>query len=383
MVSQEKLLKSIELILQDFSPDDDANENWKNPAAETRINIPYEITPLPYLVFIMFVHIKEYSFGGQWEKVNWEIPVKYKNIPLMLSHRKFGFRISSPKGKDADNRLVIEAIHKINKASPIAEKLVEPYIKELVDNGKINVPNEYLQLRDRYQYFRENAEKYYSEADKRRKTKNIENNYSSYNEIVRSGYIASHNFTAMLDAYFSYLEHILVLVKPFIHLDVVESNLSAYIGMLWSEKYKTIFDINTDIIAKKHYDALYDIKESYRNVLSHGNFQKGGGSISVHMKHLGAIPMHLSRSKDSLRYGFGKMQQKNFEEVCEVFDSFDEFLELGETKYGIKFAKSGCYLPFDSESKNMYKNAMESDKEFDNFLEYFSRMQDDAANMDW
>ena len=410
MSSEKSLLKKLNLILKDFTPDDEANSHWSDPSAMNFIDIPYEIKPIPYVVFIIFVYLKKYSFGGKWEKVNWEIPLKFKGTPFMVSHRKFGFEILSPQGYGENKALAIEAMHRIKKAIPVAEKLIEPHIRALVDEGKVTIPNEYLNLRDRYEYFRENAERSYAEdkdrkdkwrktlkdqfqkKDDRQRSVDVKNKRSknqkcvevtSLHKALRLSYISSHNVAAMMDAYFSYLEHLLVFMKPFVYIDVVEHNLSSFIGMTWSEKFKSIYDINSDSYAKKHYDALNDIKESYRNVLSHGNLLKSDGSISVHMKHLGAIPIHLSRSKKSLSYGFGGITQKSFEEICEVFDAFDNFVEKGPTRYGIMYAKSGLYIAFDIDSKKSFKEAMVSDQKFVAFLEYLSHEIDKAANMDW
>jgi hypothetical protein len=410
MNSEKKLIEKLDLILKDFTPDDEANSHWRDPSLMKRIAIPHEITPTPYVVFIIFVYFKKYSFGGHWEKVNWEIPLKFKGVPLMLSHRKFGFEVFSPPDIEINKESVIEAIQKIIKAIPVAEKLLEPHIRFLLDEGRVTIPNEYFNLRDRYNYFRENAIRFFEEIEERKEKweKGLKDQFNkvstghqsnvtkeerniipnaaeiiTFNDSLRYLYVASHNVTAMIDAYYSYLEHLLVLVKPFVHIDVVEHNLSSFIGMTWAEKFKSIFDLNSDSEAKRHYDALNDVKESYRNILAHGNFQKNGGSIFVHMKYLGAIPMHLSQSKKSLCYTFGSIPQKSFEEICNVFDSFDTFSENGPTRYGVMYAKRGLYLAFDNDSKKSYKEAMVSDNKFIIFLEYLSDVMDRSANMDW
>jgi len=89
--SEKSLLKKLNLILKDFTPDDEANSHWSDPSAMNFIDIPYEIKPIPYVVFIIFVYLKKYSFGEKWEKVNWEIPLKFKGTPFMVSRKHVHF----------------------------------------------------------------------------------------------------------------------------------------------------------------------------------------------------------------------------------------------------------------------------------------------------
>lgn len=78
MVSSQQLSKSPDFVLKDFSPDDKACEHWSDPIKEVLIDIPLDIEPEAYIVFIIFVYSKKYEFGGRYEKVAWEIPIKYK-----------------------------------------------------------------------------------------------------------------------------------------------------------------------------------------------------------------------------------------------------------------------------------------------------------------
>ena len=387
MSSSQQLSKSLDFALKDFSPDDKVNEHWMDPTKEVQIDIPLDIAPEPYIVFIIFdLHLKKYEYGGRWEKVAWEIPIKYKGIPFLLSHRKFGFRILTTPACSECKETAIEAVKAINKAIPIAEKLIEPYIKSRIDKGYITLPNDYWILKSRYDYFREMAESSFRKAEKYKTSE-------SYGEVFKHTKKASNYVITMIDAYFSLIEHALVLLKPFVRPEVIESNLSSYIGLNWGKKYKVIFDINADQKAKEHYDNLQNIKERYRNTLAHGNFQKKGSSMYVQMQNLGAIPMLLTKSKGTLHFSFNRFGEIDFSfygidetvyrYICDTFDGFDSFLKKGATKYGMQYLESGLSVSFNNNSRQMYISAMKSDKEFKEFIEYESYMYDRAVNMDW
>lgn len=384
MDKEEKLRESLELRLKDFSPDDEANEHWSDLNAGKPATLKPKSKPVPYIVFIIFVYLKKFSFGGRWEKVAWEIPIKYKGVPMMLAHKKFGFMILTYTGSKKDKKLAQEAIYKINKAIPVAEQLIEPAIKEQVDAGAITLSNEYHSLRARYEYFREEAERHLSATDKQKfDIHGFDDHIQAYNALLKSQNKASNYAIAMLDAYFSLLEHILVMVKPFVTLNEKESNLSEFIGLNWGEKYKNRFDVTAGGIEKNRFDDFYNIKEIYRNPLSHGNFQKGGASLNVHMPNVGAIPMLLTKADSEVHFSFRKLDEPKFNEICKVFDEFDIYLESGRTKYGMIYLKSGTDVVFDMETKKLYSEAMESEEFFIQFVDQMGQRFQGATNMDW
>lgn len=384
MNTEQVLRERLDLKLKDFSPDDEANKHWTDFNAGKPAGIKPESRPAPYIVFIIFVYLKKYSFGGKWEKVAWEIPIKYKGVPMMLTHRKFGFKILTFSGSESDEALAQEAIYKINKAIPVAEKLMEPAIKEQVDAGAITLSNEYHELRSRYEYFREQSEYYLSEDSKEEiDIRSFDDHIAALNAIRKSQNKASNYAIAMIDAYFSLLEHILVMIKPFITVSEKESNLSEFIGLNWGDKYKILFDIASGGIEKSWFDKLTTIKETYRNPFAHGNFQKGGASLNVHMPHLGAIPMLLTKGNSEVHFSFSKFDEPQLNEVCGVFDEFDSFLKSGRAKYGMIYLESGTDVVFDVDTKKMYLDAMVSEEDFTQFVDHMGQRFDDAANMDW
>src|SRR5688572_24969061 len=100
----------------------------------------------------------------------------------------------------------------------------------------------------------------------------------------------------MLDAYFSRLELILVLILPFVKkINLRSFDLELFISQGWREKFKVVFELQKNKKASQLFEKLIAVKEEYRNPLSHGYFFKGGSSLFVHMEHLGAIPMTMAK----------------------------------------------------------------------------------------
>lgn len=309
----------------------------------------------------------------------------------MLSHKKIGFSIRTLTNKEEDANLAQEAIYKINKTIPVAEQLIEPVIKSQVDIGAITLDNDYAFLRSRYKYFREKAvenlkKEIYGDDESKKSFDEAMEEYQKSGKIeidfrVSKGKAASYT-AAMTDAYYSLLEHVFVLIKPFIKNDKSTTSLSNFIGLNWSDKYKILFNIKNNE-AKKQLENLKKIKEIYRNPLAHGNFRKEGHSLYVHFPHVGSIPMKLTQADSIDHFSFYDMKETELDFICNSFDTFDSFLEEGHTKYGMIYIKRGISVLYNDENKRRYHDAMLSEKIFVEFVDKMERIFEDARNMDW
>ena len=390
--------ENFDYILKDFEIDPNPKTLWINldnglgTVKEFKIEFPpNQISSHPYIVFIIFVYIKKFRFTGKWEKVAWEIHVKFKGIPFILTHRKFGFKIISSSINEHIKKIGLEAISQIQRAISLSEKLIEPTIRSNVNAGKITLRNEYTSITKRYEFFRKKAEKDYAENKKKEITvqqksdKGLTAFVNAHNESMRRFQSASHFMTAMLDSYFSLIEHIFVLLVPFQDdKKVSKINIETFIGYNWKDKYKTLLPISTDKIALQLLERLDKIKEQLRNPLTHGYFLKKGHSFFVHMEQIGAIPMTLTKTNQQLKYFFGSTAPLTFKEVCNCFDDLDKFLnQHKQTKFGMQFIKTGLPVAFDESTRGLYRSAMATKKHFNEFIGYISYQYDNSANMDW
>jgi hypothetical protein len=345
----------------------------------------------PYLIFIIFVTLKDYKYKGRDEKEAWTVYVKFKGEPFLLTFRKFGFRIISSKQSDKITDLGREAMYKIFKAIPYAEELIQPLVKEKVQKGNITLENHYDEILCRYNFFKKKAiEQFVKGANPRYKTtyykkKGKPTGSSMTQDLAGKNRIAGNNYgIAMMDVYFSLLEHLLVLMLPFISgIDHDKMDVEEFILKNWKEKIKAIVPL-ADPKAGKLYKTLLDIKENLRNPLTHGHFQKDGNSIYVHMKTIGAIPMNLSRRERQFTYSSSQIYHENFNSIVQCFEGFIEFLSKNEsTCYAMAFIKKGLSVTFDQKSRELYRDAMTDMETFERFLYYREMDEVNAMNMDW
>lgn len=396
-----KIQELFDLFLKDFEEDTEPHVIFMPTGEHTkmvqefRIELPPKVDIYsPFIVFIIFVYLKKFKFYGKEEKVAWTIPIKYKGIPFILTHRKFGFRIISNIESEEIKALGAEAMTNIHKAIPYAETLFEPFVTEQVNKGKITLDNQYYAIKSRYTFFRKKAIQEFRKAKAYKEKKAggaveidsfLSKAISLHNTSIKYMMAGNNYATAMLDSFYCLIEHVFVLLLPFVpHIRITEINLENFIRENWKEKLKIIIPLTGDKEALQIFERLYKIKEELRNPLTHGYFLKDGDSFYVHTPNLGAIPMNLTNRNNHLHYGFYSIQNIDFEKICKCFDDFLKFLKKSKnTKFGILYIEKGLSIAFDEESSKVYQAAMTSVKNFEQFIFHDLMQQDNATNMDW
>jgi hypothetical protein len=354
---------------------------------EVRINLPEGLAPQPYMVFIALVFLAEFEYWGKrYEKELWAIPIKYKSISFLLAHRKFGFRLYSHKNYSFSSGLAEEMITKINNAIKRADQLIQPFVKEQIGYGNILIANNYIKLDMMYRFFRAKAKSAFRRKPPKPKVlardKNGNPTTTTHDPFKphREGFYYS---IASIDAFFSRLEHILVLAIPFIDFDSSRDDLQKLMCDNWTDKYKRIFNLEANKFAMQYYNELKKIKDKYRNSISHGFFERDGASLFFHCGPIGAVPVYLSKFDESIHYSFLPITETSFVDICKLFDKVDRFLKLDVTKYAIRYAEAGLDVSFSKGSIKEYRNASKSDESFESFLEYMGHISDMSTNMDW
>lgn len=183
---------------------------------------------------------------------------------------------------------------------------------------------------------------------------------------------------------YSLLEHLLILLFAFARYDPKTDDLVRFITGSWGQKFKRVFDVVHDPVAKKAFDSLVGLKDRLRNPLSHGGVEaEGKHTLHFHVPDVGAVPLSVSRYKDSIHYTMIPIGSRSFEEICGVLDDVDTFFENGPLRLGFAYVRSGLDVAFDSDSLRDYSRASASDEEMEEFIEYTVWHYDQAANMDW
>jgi len=386
MQTDKKSLENILVSLKDFTAPAKDESVLAYSGKAVQFIIDRTDMPVPELLQLIFGGILKLTIYGQKEKLRWEIPFRYKGIHCSFALQKFGLRLYISCANDTDldcDKLHKEIIGKLKKRIQTIEKtILIPFAQTQIKEGHVTIVNQYHSLENRYVYFREKAEK----ASKRKLKSKGKNFTEDMQKLLQYNYSRRidvfYNALAMLDAYFSLLEHLFVLVRPFQN---GKPDLVNYISEYWGDKFIKLFDIKKNPTAKSFYDRLDLIKERYRNFYAHGAFEKAGASLYIHFPSLGAIPAQLTRIKNSPHFNFFPIEEDKFKEICTTIDEFNQWLRADSTGLSnvIRYIESGLNIPCDRKSLQQIKTAMKSAKALNSLIEHWSYLDDLHTNMDY
>lgn len=373
-----KLMKTLRAVMKDFEQPKPTHYDSGLPLRGRRISAS-EVPP--HMVYVVLHTLLGFRECAREEKVLFVIPVRFRGQDMIIEYTKFGLSISST----GQEELIDQVIGKLKQAARLADGIMGPIIMTAVSEGRVTIRNKYHFFRDMYEYFRDKAKESFRRPPPRPKVLKrdedgramaVESNPMLYK---RRGVFYSQ---AMLDAYFSCLEHTLVLCLPFRGFRAEEDTLRELIRDGWIAKFKRIVDLEHDKAAHLLFMRLNQLKEKYRNTLAHGGFEKSGGLLYVHHLPIGAIPIQLSQFDQSIHFSILPLDEPTFQDVCDVLDECDQLLN-DRAKYAMQYIQGGLDVSFSPESVAEYEAAMESDDAFLEFLDFESDRQDRATNMDW
>lgn len=361
----------------------DLTPNPEGPLHAHWLKLPEE-RPLPWMVFLAFAEILKFPCAWKpMEKTLWAMPVKYRGVPFTVEHAKFGLGVMSDASEAAT--LLPDLLRTLDRASRVADKIMRPVLEEQISKRHVTIRNLYSTLHSRYLFFREHALASFRTPppDRELTSRSADGRITGWSQDIfkpkREGFFYS---TAAVEAFFSRLEHLLVLCVPFgPHAHSID--LSKHLAAGWAVKYRSLVDFSSDRRGKRVYDALRAIKEQYRNPLAHGGFEKGSGSLLVHVPSCGAIPASLSEFRDGLHYTLYPLSERSFQECCAVFDECDSYFETGPLRRGYRYASTSLNVAFDEESIREYQAASASDEAFEELIDRTCHLMDMDANMDW
>lgn len=342
---------------------------------------PPEDVPVPRVLLFLLTEVMGLEDRGSNEKTAWEVDFEYQGVLVTLAHRKFGVRLEiwngDPNDIDAAN-LGQSLIRKLQKAVKILDKVLAPIAVGQIRSGQLTIGNRYHQLRGHYEYFREVVD----ECLMGRGRWFVDGRAND--RLFAREQEAFMNLTASVHAYFSWLEHVLVLALPFVDFDPAKDDLSEIIGSGWRDKYKRLFEVAVDPRANRLLDRLIQLSERIRNPWSHGAFDKSDGLLYVHMPTIGAVPTSVSEYGKNIHFTGVMGANVDFADVWKLLDETDDFLESSpRTSFGVRYAASGLQVMFDARSRAAYKTAMRSANDFEEFVIRQGEMEDMLTNMDW
>lgn len=314
-----------------------------------------------------------------WEKCRWAIPLTFKGRRFIIADQKFGLRIHGEGENSPEER---ELLSRLNSAVLIAADFVSDFGKQQIADGNVTISNQYHRFRDRYALFRRLAEETYGgKLDTVIQTKPSEGVFAALGTALarerNGGFFAS----AAVESYFSYLEHLLVLLFPFALLDPTAGRLEAFLRSGWDEKLLAVLPdfhrapngLSNRVLAEKR---------GVRNPLAHGGIENDLGSIGVHLPGFGAVPLAMERATESVTLSaLSFLDANRFAELTALFDELDGFIERDpRTKLGVRYAQSGVSLYLDPATRARYDFARSDESAMEALLDELAHEEDRHDN---
>ena len=364
-------------------PDKTLTYQWGDSRTNSGGNLP----PY-YLVHFLLVDLLKFPRSGKWEKVAWTVPVDFNGSAAIIEHRKMGLGVFSAKGpgREATARDIVAAV---KRGVGAAGRYFDHLAAMAITGSQLNVTNNSPWLFGRYTYLRDlfkektatlqhhalyDVDETEIVLESGRKVKSYALRYSASEEAKWVG-------VAAIEAFFSWTEHVLILVGILLGKLRTGAEVSAMAEAEWSEKIKAAIDLSVDKEMKEIYEELLDIRRQVRNYMAHGAFGKQGEAFHFH-SGAGAVPIQLSGQLG----GISAWIRPSFEEsrAIEVMESFIAKLWDG-VRAPARLLLKDAELPIilSHASDGIYSRAMSSEATMEDYVQYLGREVDDAANMDW
>lgn len=315
---------------------------------------------------------------GQSEKTAWEIRFGYRGALCAAAFRKYGLRLESyadEMSDDALDALLLELTELLAPVIKLVERHVfQDFITDQVQVGAVSVANRAGRLRAMYVYFRELTQAAHSGAGQ---LSHLPSSSGAW--LLPAQTEGFYTTVAMVNAYFSYLEHLFVLMLPFSNFDASKESLVSFIRDNWRDKYKRIIPLANNVGGQRFFERLRNIAEEFRNTHVHGGFNKSHGGLIVHCSG-GALHADITTQRGNPYYELIPVDQADYEQVCATFDEFDAWLAFAP---GHRWASAGLTVAFDETSIAAYATAAASNEAFEDLLDRTAHLEDQNANMDW
>ncbi|MCL5258785.1 MAG: hypothetical protein M1314_03475 [Firmicutes bacterium] len=300
-----------------------------------------------------------------------------------ISFRKFG--LEAERSTSITPKQWAVALRRLQMGVAFVERELQPLATDAARSGHVALANRFGAFDLRYHFFRAEADGKFGvplqRADEDPSILRLSEVIGNYTTAERSG---SYLSGAMIDVFFSRLEHMTVLMLPFLGFDASSGELLKLIRSDWDEKYKAVLDISADKETIRLYDELKKVKECFRNPLSHGGFEKGWWSLYLFLPRAGTIPGSFTDIAKSMQFNYLTIAKETHAEICALFNAVDA--HLGATPgraYALEYVRSELNVGFDEPEAKRYQAAMSSRSDWDEFLQRKSYLHDQHANMDY
>lgn len=370
--------------LRDFGPPIQPEERGYYGLPSYRVTLTLQEAPIPVLLRHA-LSLVGLHHNGPGEKVAWWVTFTYRGYPCELAHQKFGLRlrIGGDLAEKQADQLIAEMRKKLVSAVKVVEDLLARASADILNAGNVTVINQHDQLRRAYSYFRERAISPDVVEDYSESGTSESGSWSTF-QLGRN-VMAMHAFydlVAAISAFVSSLEHDLVLALPFRDFDPSIDDLTQIIGDRWGEKWRRVVG-HFDPEAVRLRERLVEVVERWRNPYSHGGFEKGhGATVYLHTPGLGALPVGLSRVRDSPLFSFHAASETDIGDVFALFDEIDAYLAK-IIPHAMDWIDSGLDVRFDAEFMADVLGCINSEGSLEKLIDMHAYRTDMIANMDF
>ena len=347
--------------------------------------------PVPELVLFGLHTIMGFRASGPWEKVRWTVFATVDGEPFGFTLRKFGFRILAPR--DVAPKLLARVSGQLSTSLKLLEPLLKIYATAQIAEGNLTLQNRWRMYEDRYRYFRALADEAFAfelpeiATVTGNKANDVGRLQAAVASINRKGKADSHGFYAsgaMVDAWFSGLEHRMLLLRAFLGQPLANGAFPAFLSAKWDERFAMLFAGGVDAAAGSLLGKLRDVKAVIRNPLAHGGVENDGGAFYFHLPKIGAVPANLSRYRGQLEMSFFPIAASTHEQTCRLFDDVDAMLTSGPFALPNEFVLWGIDPQFDAKSIAEYGEAISQGSEaVEALVDHLGRLWERHVNMDY
>lgn len=363
----------------------------QTPSDMHRVSLDRMQFPVPELLLLLLRNVMRFPWEGQGEKVRWTVRFSVNGSPCAVELTKFGLKLYVRKG---DPALYQRVSGQLGSALARLEKRLEPMIEMQMRLGNVSLANRSSDFDARYRFFRDKADVAYRSSQRKVGSKpsgdshtpglDISQIVADLNRTVRRSREGFFNSVAMVDAYFSYLEHRLVLLRAFTGRAVPEGGVQSILMKRWDEKFAETLGAESAAEHGALLGRLRDLKERIRNPFAHGGVENDGGSIYCHVPFVGAIPGNMSRTKRSAHFKWIPVEVEDFRSICELFDSVDSVLKSGPMEKPALLADGGVDPAWDGDQLKRYRKLLRgSRKALEAFVTHWNYERDRHDNMDY
>lgn len=352
------------------------------------VGLDVKLFPVPELVLFVLRDLMGWRHHARGEKERWVIVGSVADNPIGFVLRKSGFALlrGSP-----DNIAQDRIVGQLQAAISAAQPLFDVYAQRQIDCGALLVVNRFSEFDTRYRFFRHLADKSFKRSKRKRRISKVDDPdrvddllAAQVNEQWRAASEGFFHSAAMVDCYFSALEHRLILLRAFVGRPMKPGEFNAFLISKWDKKLAAILKISGNREAELTLGSMRRIKERIRNPLAHGGVENDRGSLFVHFPKLGPLPANFSRHGSSAGFSLFPIEEESHSEVCTTFDKLDCLLSTGDLCGPARMLDAGVDPSYDAQSISAYGSAVAAGPQgVSAFVEQWGYEWDRHANLDY